>query len=228
MNVLVWAVQPISAILRARSTLKSWALPYVPRDAGEPGRGFCLNRRRNFGCGSVLFAARMAAHRAQKISCGNVLPRYCWENIRNDLVRPRSRTDEGMKNPKTHWRKRVRSSGDENAQKLLGNRGLMGALTGVTLDGSDRLKKNAPRSSHALASDAPPPNLSVAASCTPQKRSGFAVGYGYRPDLNSHLLGLAGAPPGDRRVMSHAVRGLKGGSSRKRYGTIFESTWNLR
>lgn len=44
-----------------------------------------------------------------------------------------------------------------------------------------------------MAPDAPPPNLSVAASCTLQKRSGFAVGYGYRPDLNSHLLGLAGA-----------------------------------
>jgi len=37
--------------------------------------------------------------------------------------------------------KTSRFSGDENAQKLLSNRGLIGDLTGVTLDSSDRLKQ---------------------------------------------------------------------------------------
>ena len=41
-----------------------------------------------------------------------------------------------------------------------------------------------------------PQIVSVAASCTLQRRSGFAVGYGYRPDLNSHHLGLVRARSG--------------------------------
>jgi hypothetical protein len=53
--------------------------------------------------------------------------------------------------------KTSRSSGDVNTQKLLNNRGLIGDLTGVTFDGSDRLKKTTrPDPVHALASDAPP------------------------------------------------------------------------
>ena len=38
-------------------------------------------------------------------------------------------------------RKRACRAGDESAQKLLSNLGLIGDLTGVTLDSSDRLKQ---------------------------------------------------------------------------------------
>ena len=58
------------------------------------------------------------------------------------LVRPRRGTDEGYEKPEDSLAKTSRSSGDENAPKLLSNRGFVGDLTGVTLDGSDRLKQN--------------------------------------------------------------------------------------
>ena len=56
-------------------------------------------------------------------------------------MRPRRRTDEGYEKPEDALAETSRSSGDENAQKLLSNRGLIGDLTGVTLDGLDRLKQ---------------------------------------------------------------------------------------
>jgi hypothetical protein len=45
MSVLVWAVQPISGILRARSTLQSWALPYGPEGRGRAVKRIWLNQR---------------------------------------------------------------------------------------------------------------------------------------------------------------------------------------
>ena len=56
-------------------------------------------------------------------------------------MRTRRRTDEGYEKPEDSFAKTSHLSGDENAQKLLSNRGLIGDLTGVTLDGSDRLKQ---------------------------------------------------------------------------------------
>ena len=108
-------------------------------------------------------------------------------------MRPRRRTDEGYEKPEDSLAKTSRSSGDENAQKLLSNRGLIGDLTG-TLDGSDRLKQKRAQIQPTLRLPMLRPQIvSVAASCTLQRRSGFAVGYGYRPDLNSRLLGIVRA-----------------------------------